>query len=495
MQGWTEQVQYEGNQLLPLPVGKIIESESGNNTLTVTESGVNLNFTESTNVPYTNDIYVFGNSQYNIEAGYEDASAYIPKGLYTLITDIVSNNVEVFISVWRDGVKLDLVQGTTPKPANFTLLEGDKIRIGLRPKNTLDISNATLMVIKQTLPSTTPYEPYTGGAPSPSPDYPQAITSAGDYDESTGKYQYEVKLTGKNLFCLDRLLSLIPGSGSESLSVMLKVTDLIPNTIYTLSSSIEGDLSGDFRNRCLYIGDTSATNSVFADHPVSMNSGDSGEIIVFFYPFRDVSQDIKSGNGNVQLEIGTRETSYEPYRTPQTVTLTSDHPLTKWDKLEKRNGQWGWVYKSAEVVLDGSEDWVLAQTDNYNQFYINIDDTIEHSNSTKNVYCEKFRSALIADRETEKEIIYTVLVPGNFGGIAVSTDLATEVDAWKTWLQSNAIRALYKSTEETFVPLTAEEQEQMNALHTFHPTTVLSNDAGCEMSLTYKTKKSLEVTT
>ena len=199
-----------------------------------------------------------------------------------------------------------------------------------------------------------------------------------------------------------------------------------------------------------------------------------------------ILNDFLPNNPYFQVEYGEEKTAYEPYRTPQTVTLTADRPLTKWDKLEKRNGQWGWVYKSAEIVLDGSEDWVLAQTDNYNQFYINIDDTI---NSTKNVYCEKFRSALIADRETEKEIIYTVLVPGNFGGIAVSTDLATEVDAWKTWLQSNAIRALYKSTEETVVPLSEIEQEAMNELYTFRPTTVLSNDQECEMTLTYKTKK------
>ena len=49
----------------------------------------------------------------------------------------------------------------------------------------------------------------------------------------------------------------------------------------------------------------------------------------------------------------------------QTVTLTADRPLTKWDRLEKRNGQWGWVYKSAEVVFDGSEvyTWECITTD------------------------------------------------------------------------------------------------------------------------------------
>ena len=39
------------------------------------------------------------------------------------------------------------------------------------------------------------YEPYTGNAPSPSPEYPQEIVSAGNYDEGTGKYQYTIKIS------------------------------------------------------------------------------------------------------------------------------------------------------------------------------------------------------------------------------------------------------------------------------------------------------------
>src|SRR5699024_6732134 len=42
---------------------------------------------------------------------------------------------------------------------------------------------------------------------------------------------------------------------------------------------------------------------------------------------------------------------------------------------------------------------------------------------------------------------------------------------------------------ETFAPLSESEQEAMNALHTYRPTTVLSNQQGCQMALTYKTRK------
>lgn len=47
-----------------------------------------------------------------------------------------------------------------------------------------------------------PYEVYTGGeaATEPTPDYPLPITSAGNYDEKSEKYEVSIGVTGKNLF-------------------------------------------------------------------------------------------------------------------------------------------------------------------------------------------------------------------------------------------------------------------------------------------------------
>ena len=49
------------------------------------------------------------------------------------------------------------------------------------------------------------YEPYTGGKPSPSPEYPQEIVSAGKYDETSVKYLFDVNVIGKNLIDIDAL--------------------------------------------------------------------------------------------------------------------------------------------------------------------------------------------------------------------------------------------------------------------------------------------------
>ena len=136
--------------------------------------------------------------------------------------------------------------------------------------------------------------------------------------------------------------------------------------------------------------------------------------------------DYNQETGKWEYEITITNAQTDPDKN-QTVTLTADRPLTKWDRLEKRNGQWGWVYKSAEIESYTDES-----------------------------------------------------VPGEY--YSTTGQLSVGAQVW------------YETTTETFVPLTTAEQEAMNALHTYRPTTVLSNDAGCEMSLTYKTRKSMEVT-
>lgn len=498
MQGWTEQAQYDGNQLLPLPVGKVIESESGKNTLTVTENGVNLNITEPTTSAYTNDIYIFGNSQYNIEAGYEDASVYIPQGLYTLLNDTITN-LEVFLSVWRNGVKIDLILSFATRPANFTIMDGDKIRLGIRPRGTLEINNMMLMVIKQTLPSTTPFEPYTGGAPSPSPDYPQPITSAGKYNEGTGKYQYQVKLTGANLFDGSqfgqngKVIHIDATSGNRDITGI----DYKPNTAYTIS--IEGyeivTPNGNWTaNFTVYYTDGTLDQRYtqwLVENPLVTNKNKTIRRIVLGNPW-GVGETITG----IMVNEGSTALPYEPYRLPQTVTLTSDRPLTKWDKLEKRNGQWGWVYKSAEIVLDGSEavnaGIILSEGVKTNRVYWYVD--VKPNSSG---YCDKLKEVYpgnISGIRTVDEPCFNIS-NGAMLQVRIPVEFSSDTDSLKEWLSENNLTFLCETAEETFVPLSSSEQEQMNELYTFRPTTVLSNDCECKMTLMYKTKKSLEVTT
>ena len=193
------------------------------------------------------------------------------------------------------------------------------------------------------------------------------------------------------------------------------------------------------------------------------------------------TQNQETGKWEYEITIANAQTDATKN---QTVTLTADRPLTKWDRLEKRNGQWGWVYKSGVNQL---------KSDTY--IYKNPEGTYQVANFVEadtNRFTEALSTHFIYKLSTEEY--------GNFWFDSVGIGLRFRMSQFQTaeevkdWLQENEVYFAFPNAEETFVPLSAAEQEAMNALHTYRPTTVLSNDVDCEMELTYKTKKSLEVT-
>ena len=385
MQGWTEQAQYEGNQLFDgvFTVDTVLDT----NGETVPYSGRST--TDFIKVKQSTDYTGF--TRY-LRACYYDAG-------------------KVFISYDDDTVTRQTPEGC--EYVRFCFINGSNVMFN---------EGSTAL----------PYEPYTGGAPSPSPEYPQPITSAGKYNEETQKYEVEVKLTGKNLidkedlYSYEKLIKDFQGQGFWIYPID------IPDGTYTFSAENSPYTSGGYLAIGTYTQDSISARAYIAHPSVATKKATvelSGNKCIFLSARNQVNDNVKNAIGWIQLEHGSIATEYEPYKEPKTVKLTSDRPLTKWDKLEKRNGQCGWAYKSEEIESYTDES-----------------------------------------------------VPGEY--YSTTGQLSTGAQVW------------YETATVTFVPLTAAEQEAMNALHTFRPTTVLSNDAGCEMSLTYKTKKkSLEVTT
>ena len=119
----------------------------------------------------------------------------------------------------------------------------------------------------------------------------------------------------------------------------------------------------------------------------------------------------------------------------QTVTLTADRPLTKWDKLEKRNGQWGWVYKSDTAVFDGdaSEAWILYNTlTDVNIFYIDIRNTLNKANGTE-IFCNKMENVRGANNIYRP---YIICGHNNYGNVYANTKItdASKTNVFKKWI-------------------------------------------------------------
>lgn len=468
MQGWTEQAQYEWKNLFD----KTKIEDRIDTTHTQTDTGIEVS------------------------------------GLYYVTYRVsVAPNTDMRISYNKSGEGTNLVSvyGTDLSPDNLISSSygtGMEFNTGKHTEilvlfycsgGTEDVSiyNDVMLNLGST---SLPYEPYTGGAPSPSPEYPQEIVSAGKYNEDTGKYEVEVKLTVKNiidkedLYVYENLIKNFQGKGFWIYPID------IPDGTYTFSAENSPYNSGGYLAIGTYTQDSVSAKGYIAHPSVATKTVTfelSGNKCIILSASNQINDNVKNAIGWIQLEHGSVATEYEQYKEPQTVTVTSDRPLTKWDKLEKRNGQWGWVYKSAEIVLDGSGDevWELCKESTTQLISFQID-LQGHMKGSQVSLCDKYINKYGA-WYMDKYGIYSDHKITEYKYFRPPSAEVETVEQWTDWLAQNPLTVWYETAEETFVPLSAEEQEQMNALYTFRPTTVLSNDCNCNMSLTYKTKKSM----
>ena len=215
----------------------------------------------------------------------------------------------------------------------------------------------------------TPYEPYTGGKPSPSPDYPQEIKSVGKWNPETQKYEVDIKVTNAK----------------------------------------------------------------------------------------------------------------ESWDKEQTLTLTSDRPITKWDKLVEKDGVWGWEYKSKFTTVNGSENIRLGAgaVGETIPFEFSEIKSRKNSNGEITVLSDKFLG-VGNSAWNNKEIQGCYVMNGGNLVIRINSSFISEqtVQAFKYFLSKNNVLFVFETETSEFVPLSEQEQQALEALRTYYPITVITTDGG-----------------
>ena len=327
-----------------------------------------------------------------------------------------------------------------------------------------------------------PYEPYTGGKPSPSPEYPQEIKNSGKWNEETQKYEVDVKITGKNLFDMNKFIDTCNFTKNEDGTFIIdkrveRYDCFIPaNTILSIEVLKVEDSSG------------AAALELFYEDGKSMYIGFGLVGVKTFLIQKDVAYIKvlayrKHEYKYIQLEKGRTATPYEPYK-EQTLTLTSDRPITKFDKLVEQDGKIGWLYKSKIDTLPKT-GYGIRGTDG-NKY---------------GVYFGKtgiFKDAITTSGGAEKDSnFFTHFKLGNpyssNGDIAWlyvnkpgTTDLRVRfadesintVELFEKYMADKDIKILYETAQTEFVPLPQSEQNAIRALKTYYPTTVITADGG-----------------
>ena len=184
----------------------------------------------------------------------------------------------------------------------------------------------------------------------------------------------------------------------------------------------------------------------------------------------------------LQVEIGSEQTVYEPY-TEQTLILTSDRPLTKWDKLVEQGGQYGWLYQSEVKEYRGENSVSLYDSGFY--FLLN------NKNITKGEgYCSELKQSI----PYEKNPCISFNMASNTYAYTLNTQeiYGSTVSEIKEYLKSHPLHLVYKTEATEFIPLSESEQTQLRNLHSYNGTTNITVDSGevpCGIKVVYKQKK------
>ena len=313
------------------------------------------------------------------------------------------------------------------------------------------------------------WEPYTGGQPSPSPDYPQGIESV---ENPT------VKIVGKN-----KMKTYVYSSADYRGGVLIFNEYLMKgDTYYTLSA--------DFGNSSYYVnenietakkmttltGKTSITFKTVKNIPLTA----TGRVPLLK---RNVAS--KEIPQKLMLVEGKTAEEYEEY-TEQTTQLTCELngiDENKDELIVRADGTGQLIQRLAKKIMDGSNIDTSASGQQEGSYLVNMETVSDMLTGNYNVGLST--NATNKGSGKEKNTI-------RFGANNKNVYLyLTEAFAGKTatelreYFAENPFTIVYPLEEPIVTELSADEVQKILALHTNKPNTTIWNDQNAEMQVTY----------
>ena len=480
--GKSTQVSTTGAQLLPFEVG---EKREG---LEVFKDGIAISGARK------NDIYAVGRSGMGNESSYDDFPL-LASGEYYVYSD--SASVNLFVVAFRNGINITLGSSMKGVAAKIKVMDGDKFRIFLRLEE--DFNGKVKAMISKTQPTTSNYEPYTGGKPSPSPEYPQEIKSTGQSGE------IGVEVLGKNLIPFP--YPLLGGTGTQIERNGVKYTVQSDGCIRCVGTPTAVTYINLSRIKFSNVGLTATqpTDGKIVLSGEKMTYDPSNYALFIYITSDQLGKPIDTVI-YPQIEFGTVATEYEPYRPAQTLIIPTPNGLPGVPTID--NGNYtdasGQQWLCDEVNLKRG---VYVQNVAFAEFGKGITSLTKNSGvSSKNIVSAYFFSIPRKRAKTRHTIMSNCLrfvanVSSGNPAYVISNESQTEAmyvsipaelyendDQMLNLLAEKKVKILY-ATYPTERPLSTEELEKYRSLRTYSPTTTVINDAGAGMSVGYAKMK------
>lgn len=342
--GKSEQVVTTGAQLLVYPFYNTIKTQNG---ITFTDMG-------------NGTVKITGTSTARHPTFELCNNLILPPGIYSKST--TPTGIDFIVSRYI-GSTYDMVEVNTNKVSfDTSAWDYDKYmyKVLLQVTEVETTLNTIVYPMINQGSTLKPWEPYTGGRPSPSPEYPQEIVST----DVTA-----VTVTGANLFDSTKVPTksnseatvtnngdgsfTISGGGTLSVNFNSHIDyshkesqRLFPPGVYTISCD---ELCVPFPYINVFI-----TNNLFAVNCASKKVNqvtitadmvnDEGYFVSIGL-YGTAGRNVVAGKVRPMLNIGTTPLPWEPYQPPQTASITLTEPLRGIgdvrDRITCRDGVWG----------------------------------------------------------------------------------------------------------------------------------------------------------
>lgn len=496
--GKSTQVSTTGAQLLPFEVG---EKREG---LEVFKDGIAISGARK------NDIYAVGRSGMGNESSYDDFPL-LASGEYYVYSD--SASVHLYVVAFRNGINITLGSSLKGVAAKIKVMDGDKFRIFFRLEK--DFNGKVKAMISKTQPTASNYEPYTGGKPSPSPEYPQEIKSAGQSGE------IGVTVTGTNLLPFEVGQK---GNGFEVFADGVQVDVDRETDIYAVGQNNANVESGydEFalmtagkyyiysgtQDVYLYVVVLRKGKNVILGYSVGTNAAQIE--IMDGDKFRIFLRTAAAFKGKVKAMI-TRTpmnaTSYEPYKPVQKlivptpnglpgIPVSSDGNYTdadgrQWvcDEVDFKKGVY--VQRIGKRTITSKDVFHKSgmSTDDVNYFSLGNFSLHIGTIGEKDVLMSNCFVAGINHGFGTLGEIFLGSAQGNIVYFSVEAQKYPDTETFKQWAVENGLMFLYQLADIVETHLTAEELSAYKTLRTYSPTTTVINDADAWMSVGYAKMK------
>lgn len=419
--------------------------------------------------------YYLREDKYTVYMGYTDSlESYSTNFAYSTKNKPVGGNIELkagqYITIWLDaGVSLSQID-----PTYFFVALGTDV----------------------------PFEQYSAGYASPSPDWPQDLISVESPNATIAGKNLLSITTGGNVIGVTETVSdgLVSFSGTAEGSGGRTAWGRSPHVVlypgvYTLTTYAP---TGTVPQACLT---KTGTSTVVAGGNSTFRIVETTSVYLGFNYTADVTYDAQ--NVSVQLEVGDVSTEYEPCRGIQTFSLT-DHtlpgiPVTSGGNYTDSNGQ----------------QWVCDEIDFERGVYVKRINIVTFENAQGDITeypggsgLKRFNFNLPSNptflpAKSERDPAYCTAMNANSyptigsnaldvsispykaGGIYMRYDRFTTIAEFVEWATSVDLKYAYILKTPIETPLTQAEIDAFKALHTNCPNTTIMNDVGAHMGLTY----------